>query len=253
MYFFRSLVFNLVMVSATVIWALVCLLFAPLPYAKRYYMTMRWNVFVIWAARRICGIEYRVLGLENLPDAPVILLSKHQSAWETVFYPAMMPRPLVFVFKRELLWIPFFGWAFALLRMIAIDRSQGKKAFWQVLAQGRQRLANGQWIILFPEGTRTPVGSQGQYKTGGARLAIQTDTLIVPIALNSGERWPRHRFIKRPGLITVSIGPAISPHNRSANELMSAVETWIETEMRRISPHAYESRENLNPIEIPSS
>jgi 1-acyl-sn-glycerol-3-phosphate acyltransferase len=150
-----------------------------------------------------------------------------------------MKRPLVYVFKKEILYIPFFGWGMALLRMIPIDRSKGKRAFAHVVKIGKQRLADGQSIIMFPEGTRIPVGQKGQYKSGGTRLATATGAMVVPIAHNSGECWPKNSFIKRPGLITVSIGKPISPENHTPDSLMQEVENWIESEMRVISPHAY--------------
>lgn len=237
--FLRSLFFVLVLLLVTPVWACVCLLAAPLPYNKRYYVTSRWNVFAIWLAKVVCGINYRFKGWDNLPDAPVILMPKHQSAWETIFLLCMMPRPLVFVFKKELLYVPFFGWALGLLRMIPIDRSSGKNAFRQVVTQGKRRLADGQWIIMFPEGTRIPVGQKGQYKSGGSRLAIQTKALVVPIALNSGECWPKNTFIKQPGTVTVSIGPPISPEGHTPDSLLQLVENWIEAEMHVISPAAY--------------
>ena len=243
MLFLRSLLLALVMLVVTPIWACVCFLAAPLPYNKRFYVTSRWNVFVIWAAKAICGIRYQIKGAENLPDAPVILLSKHQSAWETIFLLCNMPRPLVFVFKKELMYVPFFGWALGLLRMIPIDRSSGKNAFKQMVAHGKKRLADGQWIIMFPEGTRIPVGEKGQYKSGGVRLAIQTKALIVPIAVNSGECWPKNSFIKRPGLVTVSIGAPINPVGHRPDDLMEQVEAWIESEMRVISPAVYAQKE----------
>jgi 1-acyl-sn-glycerol-3-phosphate acyltransferase len=237
--FLRSLLFMAVITVATVVWTGVCLLAAPLPYNRRYYVTSRWNVFVIWCARVICGIRFQIKGAENFPDAPAVVLSKHQSAWETIFLLPSLPRPLVFVFKREILYIPFFGWAMALLRMIPIDRAQGKNALRQVFTQGKRRLADGQWVIMFPEGTRIPVGQVGKYKSGGTRLAINTGAVVVPIALNSGECWPKTSFIKRPGLITVSIGKPISPQGQTADSMMQQVENWIESEMRVISPHAY--------------
>jgi 1-acyl-sn-glycerol-3-phosphate acyltransferase len=233
--FLRSLLFMLLMTVATLVWAPLCFLFAPLPYRQRYFLTGLWNRFVIGTGRIVCGIRYRIKGFENLPDGPAILLVKHQSAWETIFLLYAMPRPLVYVFKKELLYIPFFGWGLALLRMIPIDRSKTKDAFAQVVAQGRKRLADGQWIIMFPEGTRSRVGSQGKYKSGGARLAIETDTPVVPIALNAGECWPKNAFIKKPGLITVSIGQPISSKGRNPTELIGLVENWIESEMRVIS------------------
>ncbi|KAF3997632.1 lysophospholipid acyltransferase family protein [Glaciimonas immobilis] len=236
--FLRSALFLVIMTVATVVWAIACLFFAPFPYAKRYYMTSRWNVFIVWLAKVICGIQYKVVGYENFPDAPAIVLSKHQSAWETIFLLQMTPRPLVFVFKKSLTYIPFFGWAIALMRMIPIDRS-ARDSFAQVVTQGRKRLADGQWIIMFPEGTRIPVGQKGKYKLGGTRLAVETNAVVVPIAVNAGECWPKNSFIKKPGIITVSIGKPISPEGLNSAELMEKVENWIESEMRRISPHVY--------------
>ncbi len=237
--FARSLVFALLIVIATVIWAIACFGFLLLPYRQRYWMIIRWNVFITYVAKYVCGIHWTIKGFENLPDTPVILLSKHQSAWETIFYCWAMPRPMIFVFKKSLLLIPFFGWGLAMLRMIAIDRSKGREAMAQVIATGRRRLDDGQWVIMFPEGTRTMVGSQGKYKPGGAILAVGTNTSVVPIAVNSGDCWPRNAFIKKPGTITVSIGKPISPEGLEPAELMARVETWIESEMRVISPSAY--------------
>lgn len=237
--FLRSLLFTVLVTLLTIVWACICMLAAPLPYNQRYWVTGRWNVIVIWLAKVICGLRYQVLGVENLPDEPVILLSKHQSAWETIFYLMFMPRPLVFVFKKELHYIPFFGWGLALLRMIPIDRSKGVNAFTQVIEQGRKRLADGQWIIMFPEGTRIPVGKKGAYKGGGARLAIETNAVVVPLAMNSGDCWPKNSFIKQPGLITVSIGKPISSTGKTTTQLMQEVEDWIEGEMRKISPQNY--------------
>lgn len=237
--FLRSALFMLVIVMVTIVWAIACFGFLLLPYRQRYFMITRWNAFITLTARALCGIRWEIKGMENLPDAPVILLSKHQSAWETIFFCWLMPRPLIFVFKKELLYIPFFGWGLGMMRMIAIDRSKGRDAMAQVIQTGRRRLDDGQWVIMFPEGTRTPVGQQGKYKAGGAILAIGTKTPVVPIAMNSGDCWPRNAFIKKPGLITVSIGKPISPEGLSAAELMTQVENWIESEMRVITPGAY--------------
>lgn len=250
--FLRSLLFALLITLATVVWAPMCFLFAPMSYPNRYYWTSRWNVFVIWAAKVVCGIRYEIRGYENLPDGPAVLLSKHQSAWETIFYLCAMPRPLVYVFKKEITYIPFFGWGIALLRMIPIDRSKGKDAMARVISIGRKRLADGQWIIMFPEGTRSAVGRQGKYKGGGARLAVETNTTVVPIAMNSGECWPRNAFIKKPGLITVSIGKPISPEGLTPGELLQKVETWIESEMRVISPAVYAGEKQPVPQAAPA-
>jgi 1-acyl-sn-glycerol-3-phosphate acyltransferase len=237
--FLRSLLFVSLMTVTAILWSFICFLAAPLPYNKRYFITSRWNVFNIWAAKVICGIRYQIKGFENLPDAPVILLSKHQSAWETIFLLCSMGRPLVYVFKKELMWVPFFGWALGLMRMIPIDRSKGKDAFKQVVETGKLRLADGQWIIMFPEGTRIAVGKKGKYKSGGTRLAIETGAVVVPIAHNSGECWPKNSFLKLPGLITVSIGKPIPSAGETPDSLMRQVESWIEGEMRVISPDVY--------------
>ena len=241
----RSLLFALLIVVATVIWATACFGFVLLPYRQRYWMITRWNLFIILAARYVCGIRWEVKGMENLPNAPVILLSKHQSAWETIFYCWLMPRPLIFVFKKSLLYIPFFGWGLGMLRMIAIDRSKGRDAMAHVIATGRKRLDDGQWVIMFPEGTRTSVGQQGKYKAGGAILAIGTGVPVVPIAMNSGDCWPRNAFIKKPGVITVSIGAPIPSEGMSSTELMTKVENWIESEMRALSPAAYTNEKSI--------
>lgn len=246
--FARSCVFAMLMVIATIIWAIACFGFLLLPYRQRYWMIIRWNVFIVYAAKYVCGIHWQIKGYENLPDAPVILLSKHQSAWETIFYCWAMPRPMIFVFKKSLLYIPFFGWGLAMLRMIAIDRSKGREAMSQVIETGKRRLDDGQWVIMFPEGTRTEVGSQGKYKGGGAILAIGTKTPVVPIAVNSGDCWPRNAFIKKPGTITVSIGKPISPEGLNAGELMAQAENWIESEMRVITPLAYAHSETVREV-----
>ncbi|MBN9427880.1 MAG: 1-acyl-sn-glycerol-3-phosphate acyltransferase [Burkholderiales bacterium] len=235
----RSALFLLFQIVTVIPYALACLLWAPLPLHWRYRLTAGWPALIIWAARWILGIRYRVIGAENLPDGPAILLSKHQSTWETFFYPAYMPRELCFVFKRELLFVPFFGWGIGLLSMIHIDRRRGTDAFEHVVRQGSRKLAEGRWIIMFPEGTRTPAGSQGRYKSGGPRLAVRTGTPVVPIAVNSGECWPRKSFLKYPGLITVSIGKPIESAGKTTERLNTEVEAWIESEMRRLSPHLY--------------
>lgn len=241
--FLRSLCFGIAQVVFTPIWACVCFLTLWLPFPKRFYIATRWNVITVWLAKVICGIDYQVIGRENLPEVPSILLSKHQSAWETIFLIAVPPKPLSFVLKKELLYIPFFGWALALMRNIPIDRSQGVSAIRQLVRKGSQRLKNGQWVVIFPEGTRTAVGKKGKYLNGGSRLAVESGAPVVPIALNAGECWPRNSFIKKPGIITVSIGKAIDPKGRAPDELMKEVENWIESEMHRISPDIYPSIE----------
>jgi 1-acyl-sn-glycerol-3-phosphate acyltransferase len=242
----RSVLLAAFIAAFTLVYAPTCLLCAVLPYRMRYWWTSRWNLIIVLAARVICGIRYEIRGQENLPDSPVIFLSKHQSAWETIFILRMWKRrPLCFVFKRELLFVPFFGWALGLLRMIPIDRGNPRRAFMQVVKRGKHRLEQGISIVMFPEGTRSAVGEQGKYQLGGAYLAAATGAVVVPVAVNSGEYWPKDSFIKRPGTITVSFGKPIQTAGRSAAEIMNEVETWIEQEMRRISPHVYPPAEAL--------
>ena len=206
----------------------------------------------IHGLRVICGVNWRVTGLENLPGTgadgkqlPAILLVKHQSQFETFLMPLIMPRPLAYVFKKELLYVPFFGWGIGLTDMVYIDRKLGKQAFQKVAEQGKRLLARGTWVIMFPEGTRIPRGQVGQYKTGGTRLAIDTGAPVVPIAVTSAKCWPRKAFIKRPGLVDVSIGKPISSVGRQPDELLAEVQTWIEAEMRRLDPEAYAKPDTL--------
>jgi 1-acyl-sn-glycerol-3-phosphate acyltransferase len=235
----RSVLFLLFQAVTVVPYGILCLLMAPLPLHVRYRVTTGWPRIVLWAARVICGIRWQVKGWENLPNGPAVLLSKHQSTWETFFYISYMPKELCFVFKRELLWVPFFGWGIGLLKMIHIDRSQGRDAFESVVQQGQRKLDEGRWIIMFPEGTRIPRGRRGKYKSGGSRLAIRTAAPVIPLAVNSAACWPKRPWIKRPGLITVSIGPPIASDGLSPDQLSTEVEHWIEAEMRRIDPDAY--------------
>jgi 1-acyl-sn-glycerol-3-phosphate acyltransferase len=207
-------------------------------------MCVSWLRLVIWGARNICGVHHRIQGMENLPTAEeglraVLLASKHQSTWETFALPTIMSHPLCYVFKKELLLIPFFGWAMGKLDMIHIDRGKRAEAWHKMAEQGRRYMAQGNWVIIFPEGTRSERGAQGQYKAGAARLAIDTDTPIVPIAVASARCWPRRSFLLRPGMIDISIGRPIAVRGRKPDELMAEVQRWIETEMRRIDAAAY--------------
>jgi 1-acyl-sn-glycerol-3-phosphate acyltransferase len=241
----RSALYVLFLTATVVPWALAMLALSVFVRGTRlYWPTMFWLRIAVWGARWICGVRYRVHGMEHLPTAAhatsaVLLASKHQSTWETFAFPTMMPHPLAYVFKRELLWVPFFGWAMARLDMIHIDRSRRTEAWSKVLARGRELFAQGIWVIMFPEGTRTERGAQGEYKSGAARLAIDAGVPIVPIAATSARCWPPRSFLLRPGVIDVSIGRPISSQGRRAAELMAEVERWIEAEMRRLDPEAY--------------
>ncbi len=200
---------------------------------------MGWPRLAVWGAGFFCGLRWQVQGWENLPDGPAIILSKHQSAWETLFLPSHLPRQVCFVYKKELHLVPFFGWGLALLRMIPINRAKGREAFEQVVQIGQIRLDEGRWPILFPEGTRIAPGKMGRFKFGGALLAIRTGTPIVPIAHNAGEYWPRNSFFKKSGLITVSIGAPISPEGLTPEALNQKVHDWISSEMQRLNPERY--------------
>jgi 1-acyl-sn-glycerol-3-phosphate acyltransferase len=208
-----------------------------------YWFTIGWLRQMTVAARWIGGIEYRVHGMENLPDAdslePVILCPKHQSTWETFAFPGLMSHPLAYVFKKELLMVPFFGWAMARLDMVHIDRSKKKEAWKRVAEQGQELMDKGIWLIMFPEGTRGERGEQGIYKTGASRLAVTTGASLVPIAVTSARCWPRRTFRLTPGIIEVSIAPPISAVGRRPDELMKEAEAWIEAEMHRLDPEAY--------------
>jgi 1-acyl-sn-glycerol-3-phosphate acyltransferase len=209
---------------------------------RLYWWAVGWLRLSMVGARVILGVRYRIQGQENLPvssTSPAILLVKHQSTYETFLMPVIMPHPLAYVFKKELLRVPFFGWAMGRLDMIHIDRNQRAQAFNKVVIQGRTLLARGVWVIMFPEGTRMPRGQQGQYKTGGTRLAIETGAPVIPIAVTSAKCWPRKAWVKRPGVVDVSIGAPIASAGREPEELMRQVQTWIETEMRRLDPEAY--------------
>lgn len=229
----RSTLFEILRAIATVVFSCIALLTFPFSPLTRYRVITLWNRLVIWLARVICGVEYRVLGLENLPKQPAIVMAKHQSAWETIALPILLP-PQAIVIKRELLRVPFFGWGFAMLSPIAIDRGAGKDALRQITERGRHRIAQGFWVLIFPEGTRVAPGTKGRYGIGGAWLATHTNTPVLPIAHNAGEVWPRHAFLKRPGVVTVSIGPVIESAGLKAGELNEKVEAWIEGEMEKI-------------------
>ena len=243
MLFLRSTIHMAWMLVTVVPWGIIMLLASlRLRGTALWWMAVRWLGWVVDSARVLLGIQVRVTGKENLPvgtTSPAILLVKHQSTLETFLLPTLMPHPLAYVFKKELLAVPFFGWAMGRLDMIHIDRKQRAQAFNKVVAQGKLLLAQGIWIIMFPEGTRIERGQSGQYKSGGARLAIETGAPVIPIAVSSAKCWPRKAYIKRPGIVDVSIGKAIPSSGRQPDELMQEVQTWIEAEMRRLDPEAY--------------
>jgi len=231
---FRSAIYFTVMVVTAVLYSVPSVFTFPLPFEKRYAFIRQWARFNVWCLKKICGLGFEIKGKENIPDQASIILCKHQSTWETYALQVVFP-PQIWVLKKSLLRVPFFGWALGMLEPIAIDRSARKKAMEQIIEQGIQRLENGRWVVLFPEGTRIAPGKRGKYKMGGTRLAEVSGQLIVPVAHNAGEFWPRHGFEKKPGTITISILPPINPEGKSAAELNKMVEDQIETEMQQIT------------------
>jgi len=229
----RSCLFAAFQIVITPPFAVISLLTFPFDPFTRYRVITTWTRLVLWGAETICGIRYRVLGAENVPAQACVVLSKHQSAWETLAFQVIFP-PQVYVIKRELLWIPFFGWGLAMLSPVAIDRTAGMRALKQMLAQGKDRIARGFWIIVFPEGTRIAPGARGTYQTGGAAMAVHAGAPVLPVAHNAGTCWGRHAFRKYPGTITVSIGKPIDSRGKKAAALTREIETWIETEMPRL-------------------
>ena len=224
-------------------WATVAVLISPFVGPTRlYWFCSAWAKLLLAGLGLICGARPRLLGLEHLPQGrrdAVILLAKHQSALETLALFAWMPHPLAFVFKKELLYIPFFGWALGAMDMVHIDRSRRAEAFNKVAAQGRRLAAQGTWVIMFPEGTRIARGEVGQYKSGGTRLAVDTGLPVQPVACATAKVWPRRSLMIQPGEYEISVGPALSPEGHTTESLMAQVRGWIEAEMRRLDPQAY--------------
>lgn len=235
----RSILFALVLAIVTPPLGILALFLGGLAPMTRYRIMTKWADIVMWCAWHMLGLRYRVLGLENLPAEPAVVLAKHQSAWETIAFQHILP-PVCFVLKRELLKVPFFGWGLGRMPNIAIDRGAGKDALAQLVDQGAARLAEGFWVVVFPEGTRVAPGKTRRYKPGGAWLAHKTGVPVVPIAHNAGELWGRNAFHKRSGEILVSIGPAIQTAGRSTEEINKEAQAWIEGEMRSRFPHLYQ-------------
>lgn len=205
-----------------------------LPPRQRNLMCASYTELFIWFAKHLCRIDYEIIGGENIPARPFIVLAKHSSTWETLMLETHFA-PGSFVAKKELLWVPFFGWGFALSSPITINRKAGAQAMEQMIVQGKERLnERGFTIVVFPEGTRIKAGTKGKYKTGGVRLAMGCDVPILPVAHNAGYCWPRHPWKKFPGKVTMSILPPISPTGRALAELNDEVERAIETEVARL-------------------
>ncbi len=229
----RSILFNVGVLIITPLFSILAIVLFPLPAVLHSRIISSWAYVVIFWLKLTCGLSYRVIGKENIPNHSCVLLAKHQSAWETIAFQTIFP-PQIWVMKRSLLLIPFLGWAFAALKAIAINRSAGREALKQLVSQGKDRLARGLWVVIFPEGTRITPGQKGKYHIGGAWLASHTQATVVPVAHNAGEFWRKNSFNKTPGVITVSIGKPIDATNLKPDALNQMVEDWIESEMPKL-------------------
>jgi 1-acyl-sn-glycerol-3-phosphate acyltransferase len=235
MIYLRSTLFFLLGVVNTIVYGIFTVPLSIVWHDVGYECARSWGWRVLWLAKHICGIDYTVRGLENVPSYPVIVMAKHQSAWETVGILCHLPRG-VWIIKRELVWLPIIGWVLAGLKSIAIDRKNGRSAREQILEQGKDRLARGYSIVIFPEGTRVAPGERRKYGLGGALLATGANAQVLPIAHNAGECWRRNAFLKHPGHITMSIGPVIYTAGKDATQVTREVEEWIEAEMLKLPP-----------------
>ena len=230
----RSLVFQIYFFASVCIAALLIAVFFWTPYWFRFAIARNWGRSMLAAGKLLCGLDYRIEGLENVPDDPSVIMIKHTTVFETYAQLAVFP-PQTWVVKHELKWIPLFGWGLAAMRPIAIDRGAGHTAVQQVIDQGKALLSEGTWVTIFPEGTRMPPGETRRYGISGALLAREAQVPILPVAHNAGDFWPRRGLRKRPGLIRFCIGPAIMPEDRPPRETNLLVQEWVESKMREIS------------------
>lgn len=233
--YFYSLAFVCTMFISSVYLSIIGTLLFPFSFNIRYRFINFYSVLNLWVLNHLCRIDYRVEGTENIPsDESCIIFSKHQSALETMMVQRIFP-PLTFVVKKELLYLPFFGWGLRAIDPIAIDRKAGRRAINQIVEQGIERLKMGIWIVIFPEGTRSKPGTKLDYKKGGAILASKSEHSVIPVAHTAGEFWPKGFFSRQTGTIVMSIGPAIETKGKKANEIMQEAECWIETKMKELS------------------
>jgi 1-acyl-sn-glycerol-3-phosphate acyltransferase len=228
----RSIVFTTLFFAVTAIYALVLVLVCWLPIRQRQALAKTWGQVLLWLLKKLCGLRYEVAGLENLPPGAHISMWKHSSSWETFAQVVIFP-PQHWVLKREIMWIPIVGWAINFLRPIAINRSAGTSAVNKIVAQGKECLASGAWVVIFPEGTRMPVNETRKYGVSGALLASRAGCKVVPVAHNAGHFWPRRGWLKRPGVIQVIIGPPIEAAGRDPRSINSDVQQWIDTTQKQ--------------------
>lgn len=233
-YLGSSLLFAYIVVSTLILGPLI-ILSAIFPFSVRYWLANLWIKGLFWVLEVTCGLTYEVHGLENIPkDQACIILSKHQSAWETVALRLFLP-PQTALLKKSLLWIPVGGWALATLKPIAIDRENQREALKSLIEQGTARLKEGLFVVIFPEGTRAAPGENKKFNAGGAMLAQKSGYPVIPLAHNAGEFWPRYSFLKYPGTIQVKIGPVIATEGRKAKDINAEAEAWIAQAMSEIN------------------
>jgi len=230
----RALLFYIGLAVSTLLATPILVLLYPLPFRMRYFAVTRWTVFNLWWLRITCDLKYKITGIENIPPGPAIVMSNHQSVWETLALQIIFPSQ-AWILKRELLWIPIYGWGLAAMQPIAIDRGSTLRAFRQIVDQGCKRLAAGIWVVIFPEGTRVAPGEKRKYLPGGGLLAEKSGCPVVPVAHNSGEFWPRNSFIKKPGVIHLVIGTPIESRGKTADTIMQEVESRIMQAMQHIN------------------
>ena len=223
----RSSLFCLGLVGSILIAVPITFILLAVPFPLRFRLVSNWARFNLWWLGVTCGIKAEIRGLDNIIDQPAIIMCKHQSTWETLVIQLLFP-PQVWILKRELLWIPIYGWGLATMKPIAIDRSLGVRALRQIVRQGIERLNAGLWVVVFPEGTRIAAGKRQKYHPGGGMLAEKSGFPVVPIAHNAGYLWPRNSFLKWPGTITMIIGSPIQPQGKKAARITREVEEWIE-------------------------
>jgi 1-acyl-sn-glycerol-3-phosphate acyltransferase len=225
----RSLIYFVLMVLTILLFGLTLALFGWLmPMSWRHAIGNGWGRTNLWLQKAVCALTYNISGMEHIPAGGAIIMSKHQSSWETISLRGLLPRNQAWVLKQELMWVPVFGWALAAVKPIAIDRKAGRKAMKQVVEQGIACLAEGRNVIIFPEGTRTAPGERRRYNPGGGLLAAKAGVSVIPIAHNAGVFWARRGLKKHPGTIQMVVGEPISTVNKSAGDIMAEVEAWIE-------------------------
>lgn len=234
MIWLRSLAYTILLFVTILVYSVAVIVSGAFGPRRSFAVTRSWANVNLWLLETVCGLRFSVEGTENIPDHNVIVFIKHQSVFETIWPFTRFP-VTSFVLKRELMWIPLLGWALHVIKPIAINRSAGGSAVRQVVRQGRERLAAGRWVIVYPEGTRVPPGKTRRYGVSGALLASETGYAILPIAHNAGDFWPRRGLRKRPGKITIVIGPPIEPADKSPAEINQEAQSWIEGTMARIS------------------